>query len=297
MKIGFSTLVCPGWEWNDVVEQAAAMGFDGIEIRGLRGDFNLPLIPALAGDPQSVRKSMSDRGLSIICLSTSCTLEARRSRDRTAAKATVMEFIDLASELGCRFVKVYAGETGKLETRQMTLARIVEGLAELAPAALRADVTLLIENGGDFPGSADLWYIADAVGHPAVKCCWNQCNALAVRERCTTSIPRLGRKIGMVHVADARFDADGVLQEYTLPGEGDAQIDRQVELLRGLIYDGYLVFEWPKAWISSLPGPEVVLPAAAKHLRACIDHKQEILSAYKGDKNPTRFPTRPKVAQ
>ncbi|RJP36388.1 MAG: sugar phosphate isomerase/epimerase [Phycisphaerales bacterium] len=296
MKIGFSTLVCPSWEWTDVVEQAGAMGFDGIEIRGLRGDFDLPLVPALAGDPQAVRKSLSERGLSLICLSTSCTLDARRPKDRAASKASILEFVELSAALGCPFVKVFAGETGKLETRAMTLGRIVQGLSDLAPAALRAGVTLLIENGGDFPGSADMWYIADAVSHPAVKCCWNQCNALVIRERCTTSIPRLGRKIGMVHLCDARFDADGVLLEYVPPGEGDAQIDRQIEILKGLVYDGFVVFEWPKAWVSSLPGPEAVLPQAAKFLRSCVEHKQEILSAYKGDKNPTRFPVRPKVA-
>ena len=35
MKIAFSTLGCPDFDWSDIYSMAKDLGFDGIEIRGL----------------------------------------------------------------------------------------------------------------------------------------------------------------------------------------------------------------------------------------------------------------------
>ena len=58
----------------------------------------------------------------------------------------------------------------------------------------------------------------------------------------------------MVHVCDADFDARGTLLQYKPPGQGQIDVGRQIELLKGVICDRYLVFEWPKLWVESLPG-------------------------------------------
>ena len=159
----------------------------------------------------------------------------------------------------------------------------------LVPVASRFHVTLLVENGGDFPSSRDLWFLIDAVSHPAVLCCWNQLSAMSGGERPTNSIPRLGNKIGLVHLCDATFDEQGVLLEYKPLGEGNAEIARQIELLRGIIYDRYLMFEWPKLWVDTLPAPDAALPAAVKFLRERVEDRQPVLSAYKGDKQAPKM--------
>ena len=68
---------------------------------------------------------------------------------------------------------------------------------------------------------------------------------------------------------------------------------KQIELLKGLAYDGYVVFEWPKLWIESLPDADTVLPSVARFLRECVDSQQAVLSAYKNDKNKPRMSARP----
>ncbi len=292
MKIGFSSLTCPEWDLNTIVAQASELGFDGVELRGVRGEFNLPLLPELAGKPEAVRQLFDERNVELACLSASASLDARNRKTRAAQKAIIDDYIELAGQLGCPFVKIFAGEVQRIDTHEAALGRIAEGLASLAPVAAQAKVTLLIENGGDFAGSADMWYLMDAVGHPAIRCCWNQCNGMTLRERPTTSIPRLGAQIAMAHVCDADFDDDGVLVGYQPPGSGMVGVDRQIELLRGMIYGGYLMFEWPKAWIPELAEPEALLPEVARFLRDCVDAKQAILTAYKGDKNPARFAAR-----
>ena len=103
--------------------------------------------------------------------------------------------------------------------------------------------------------------------------------------RALTCIPRLGTKIGLVHVCDADTDEQGVLLDYKPLGEGRVEIARQIELLKGIIYDGYLMFEWPKMWAPSLAEPDLILPQVATYLRERLAEKQPVLSAYKGDKN------------
>ena len=68
-------------------------------------------------------------------------------------------------------------------------------------------------------------------------------------------------------------------------GEGDTQVARQIELLKGIMYRQYVIFEWPKLWVDSLSAPQDVLPQAARFLRAKIEEKQDPLTAYKGDKH------------
>ncbi len=292
MKIGFSSLACPGWDLETIIAKAGEFGFDGVELRGLRGELHLPLVPELAGRPEEVRDKFRQKNVELVCLGASATLDSRKRSELGRQKQTIIEFIELAAKLGCPHVRIFAGEVQRWDNQRAALARIAQALISLAPVAARHNVTLLVENGGDFPGSQELWFLIDAVGLPAVRCCWNQCHALLARERATNSIPRLGYRIGLVHTCDARFDELGVLQEYKPLGEGHVEVERQIELLKGIAYDGYLIFEWPKLWVGSLPAPEQILPAAAKFLKARLSEKQPILSAYKGDKNAPRFASR-----
>ncbi len=292
MKMGFSSLVCPGWDLETIITEAQSFGFDGVELRGLQGELHLPLVPALAGQPDRVRQLFDEHNVELFCLGTSATLDSRRREEVARQKGTITEFIELAAGLGCPYVRLYVGEVQRRDHHRKALSRIAEALISLVPVASRHSVTLLVENGGDFPTSEDLWFLIDAVDHPAVRCCWNQCNARSVGERPTSSVPRLGNKIGLVHLCDATFDEYGVLLDYKPLGEGDVGIARLIELLRGIICDGHLVFEWPKMWIESLPAPQAALPEVARFLRERVDEKQPILSAYKGDKHAPKMAER-----
>jgi len=293
MKIGFSSLACPTWDLPTIVDRAADYGYEGEELRGLRGELHLPLVPELAGQPDHVRELLTSKKIDLVCLGCSATLDARKPADLARNKAALTEFIELAARIGCPYVRFLAGEVQKWDNVRKCLARVAEALRSMVSIAARNRVTLLVENGGDFPGATDLWFLVDAVGHPSVQACWNQCTALTMLERATNSIPRLGSHNRMVHVCDARFDERGILQQYLPLGEGNAEVGRTIELLRGLVASPYLVFEWPKLWMDSLAGPEQVLPAAAKFLKARLAEKQLVLTAYKGDKNAPKFAQRP----
>lgn len=296
MKTGFSSLVCPGWDLSTIIEQASTLGFGCVELRGLRGELHLPQVPELAGRPDKTRELFASKNVELVCLGSSAVLDSKKPRELARQKAALIEFIELAGRLGCPYVRILAGEVQKWDNPRAALSRVAEALISFVPVLSRNHVTLLVENGGDFPGSADLWFLIDAVEHPSVKACWNPCYAMSLGEHPTTSIPRLGQRLSLVHVSDGDFDPHGVMLAYRTPGDGQCESARMLELLKGIAFSGPLVFEWPKFWVPTLPEPETVLPNVAKFLTECVNAKQAILSAYKGDKNAPKFAKREPAA-
>ena len=292
MKLGFSSLACPEWDLETIAAKASAMGYSGVELHGLQGEWHLPRVPILANHPDQVRRMFQAHKLELVCLSTDATLSSCWRGEVSRQEAAMTEFIELAAGLGCRYVRLEAGAVDWSDNPQLALSRVAQALASLAPSAAARGITLVVENGSTFPGSQELWFVVDAVGHPAVRGCWNQYHAMAIRERPTVSIPRLANRISIVHLCDGAFDDRGALLGQKPLGEGNVDIARQIELLKGIMYDEYLIFEWPKALVGLLPGPEKVLRDALTHLRQLLDAKQSVLSAYKGDKYAPKMASR-----
>ena len=48
--MAFSTLGCPAWEWQKILDFAHDHGFTAIELRGLQGNMDLPSSPLFAAD-------------------------------------------------------------------------------------------------------------------------------------------------------------------------------------------------------------------------------------------------------
>ena len=47
MKLSFSTLGCPDWDFGEVFAVAADLGYDGIEIRGIAEEVYAPRVREL----------------------------------------------------------------------------------------------------------------------------------------------------------------------------------------------------------------------------------------------------------
>ncbi|MFH0982658.1 MAG: sugar phosphate isomerase/epimerase [Planctomycetota bacterium] len=289
MKIGFTSRVCPEWDLTTIVRKAAEWGFDGVELGTLQGETHLPAVRALTADPDAVKRLFADQGVELVCLGTRETLESYNAREVTHSREHILEVVELAGRLGCPFVRVPIGTIPRGDNRHRTLARLASMFEGLALPTARQHVTLVVENGGDYVGSQDLWFVLDHVAHPAVAACWNACTAMMQLERPTVSVPRLGTRIKLVHVCDGAFDDRGGFGGFRVPGIGNVELRRMIELLRGIIYCGYLIFDWPKAAVPELPDAELVLPKVRAQLREWVDSRAEVLSAYKGDKKAVRL--------
>ena len=68
----------------------------------------------------------------------------------------------------------------------------------------------------------------------------------------------LGPWIRHTHLKDSV--PAGKERKYVLTGKGDVPVERQVQALRKIGYQGYYCFEWEKVWHPDLLEPEVAFP-------------------------------------
>ena len=98
MKLSFSTLGCPDFDWADIFSMAKDFGFDGIEIRGLGDDiFAVKAKPFLKENLPATIEQLKKGRIEIPCLSTGCALKFADKADETHNE--IIQYIDLANKL------------------------------------------------------------------------------------------------------------------------------------------------------------------------------------------------------
>src|ERR1700758_952643 len=114
IPLAFSTLGCPAWEWNKILDFAQQHGYSAVELRGLQGNLDLPSNPVFAADRMAQTKSeIQAHQLRIACVSSSAQLYVEDPDKRAKELADARRFIDLASRLGAPYVRVFGGKAEK----------------------------------------------------------------------------------------------------------------------------------------------------------------------------------------
>ncbi|GJM24847.1 MAG: hypothetical protein DHS20C16_12620 [Phycisphaerae bacterium] len=292
IKVGFSTSVCPEWDIHDIATKANELGFYGVELGTVRDEIHLPDAEDLQQDKDTdaVRKLFDDASVEIVSIASKYSLEAKQKNVQKRSFDRTLQNIALAEKLGCPFVRVPIGKRVGRELADATLARQIPPLTELARIAARHGVTLLACNTPDFPSSRDVWFVVDGVSHPGMRAAWDPVLGLAVKDHNSLAIPRLGARIKMVMANDAAFDPNtAAFEGYRSIGEGNVDYAYATDLLKGVLFDGYYMLDWPKAHVEALPSADDALPAALQRLLERIKHVEPELTAYKKDKYAAKF--------
>ena len=257
MKVAFSTLGCPDFEWPDIYSMAKDLGFDGIEIRGLGDDISALNAPPFTAErlPKTIQK-LKQLHLEIPCLSCNCCL---KFTDQEAAnRKEILSFIDLAKKLGTPYIRILA-DLHKEPEGEVDDEAVVRQLKALAPEAEKAGVTLLVETNGVYADTARLRGILERVANDAVAALWDMHHPYRIMgEQPETTVQNLGAYIKYIHVKDSVKTPNGV--EYRLMGEGDLPIADMIFALRSINYDGYISLEWVKRWAPDLSDAGIVFP-------------------------------------
>jgi sugar phosphate isomerase/epimerase len=302
MKLAISSLCCPDQDLAVIIDHARQHGFEGVDLSVSPAPASPARNHGWLANPQGVRQQMQAAGLEFACLSASAGLDERDPDSLTRSIAALGGNLALARTLGCPCVRVRASGTngsqsGSLagERREAKLARVSIAVRALVPQAVRQGVGILVENGGDFADSASVWHILEAAGSPLVRSSWNPWLARKVPERCTTAIPRLGSKIAMVRIVAGGLPEATDSAPGPVAGEGEVDVPRLIQLLKGINYRGYLVLDPTSLPRPATPGAVVPADAASPcsqerlaaivaYLRKLLEEKPVVLTAYKGDK-------------
>ncbi len=267
--IAFSTLGCPKWPWTRIVEQAAALGYAAIELRGIEGEMDLMKRPELTGTRAGqTLKDLRALDLRISDLGASARMHEADPKVRAAQLDEGRRFIDLAARLEAPYVRVFGDKVPPGEARADVVPRVVDGLRTLGEHAKGSGVGVILESHGDFTDSPSLLQILKGAAMPNVALLWDAHHTVvAGKESPDQTFKALGSYVRHTHLKDSRPEKDKEGVRYVLTGSGTVPVKETVAVLVKAGYKGYYCFEWEKAWHPEIEEPEVAFPHYAEMMR------------------------------
>jgi sugar phosphate isomerase/epimerase len=261
MKLAFSTLACPNWSLEQIIEAAQHNGYEGLEFRLLNGD----ILPANLDEAtrNRVQAQCAAAGLKIICVDTSIKIATQDEEGRTAQVRDGMAYLDMAAEWGAPFIRVFGG-TPEGTPKAQAIKASTECLTTLAKRGQELGIKVLLETHDAFSSSAAVMEVLNQV--PEAGALWDTLHPYRVGEQPAETAACLGDRYFHVHIKDGRR-ANGEQWDLTLLGEGEVPIPTILSTLHTQGYDGWLSVEWEKKWHPEIAEPEIAIPQHADVLR------------------------------
>lgn len=294
-KIAFSTLACPDWTWFDVLKYGPRYGYDGVEIRQLAREVDLlKVVDLQAGNLARRRRELVDAGFAVCGLASSVRFDFPDANRIHEQIETGKAYVNLAAELGARFVRVFGdvlpADVGQSQ-KSAALSRIGDGLNWLGEYAEKFDIDILLETHGDFSNSHHVMALMSMPFPPTVGILWDTHHPWRFcGEELTETFDRIGKWVRHTHwkdsVAersrpkatagdDAARQAHSLMSghreaNYVLFGEGEFSSRHCLQLLSNAGYQGWYSLEWEKMWHPELDEPDVALPHFAQRFRELL---------------------------
>lgn len=268
MKLAFSTLGCPDWTFDEILDNARAMGFQAIELRGIEGElrpaFLRPFLPE--NRPESLRK-IREHGLSLCVFGASACFQ---QEGMDAALADGRAAIELCAATGIPFVRVFGGRPAEAETLSSRVRFVAEGVNSLCEYAKQTKVSILLEVHGWYNTADRLQAVVDQVAQDNFGLVWDvEHSDEADGGDFMRFYEPLRPLIRHVHLKDHRRLPDGGLQLCSV-GEGDIPLREIVAQLEGDGYAGCYSLEWEKKWHPELPAPETEFPSYINYMSGLL---------------------------
>ncbi len=263
MKFAFSTLGCPEWPIEKVVGEARRLGYDAVEIRGIKRVFDLSQAPEFSEDVISdTRLLFADAGLAVASIDASASFCWEEGEKQKAAFEEALRHVDIAEKMHAKLVRVFGGNIPEGQAREKWIPVVADNLRRLADAALPKGVTIMLETHDSWCRATDLMPVVETAGRKNVKVLWDLMHPWIHGESMSEAAARFGWHVVHCHIKDCL--KDGTL---TLVGEGEIPLEEAFRELRKMEFDGYVSLEWEKAWHPDLPDPEVAFPQAIEYMR------------------------------
>ena len=153
MKLAFSTIACPRWDFDEIFATAVDFNFDGVEIRGISNEMYAPAIKVFDKDNiDGTMDRLNKANLAISCLASSACLAQHSDKGKSVEEAKA--YIELAAGLNCAFVRVMPTGVPYKDGGDIELCR--KQYQELCRYGKEKNVVPIMETNGMFADTAVL---------------------------------------------------------------------------------------------------------------------------------------------
>lgn len=266
MKVAFSTLACPGWTLDQIIDAALHYGYEGLELRVLDGKLLQPDLPTETR--QRVLSACQKARLPIVSVDTSVQTARPDTVERREQVHNGLAMLELAAQWEAPFIRVY-GQPPDGITESDLYDCAADALAQLAERGEQLGIAVLVETHDALASGRRAAEVLNRVPNPFAGALWDMLHPYRMDEQPDETLRVLGNRVRHVHVKDGRR-AGNEWQLVPL-GEGEVPVVRILSALRQAGYDGWLSVEWEKYWHPELAEPEIALPQHIAQLREYLD--------------------------
>jgi sugar phosphate isomerase/epimerase len=251
----FSTLGCPHLTLRQSVHLAQTHAVPMVEVRTVSGSNDLPAtLGHEFGRPEDLADYLTD---------TNITIPAMGSSHRLIGDAfdfdELQELARWADAAGARFLRVFDGDSKKLDSKMLDTAEARFEKWDNIRATLGIKVQFLIETHGVLCSNAALEAFCDRF--PTASILWDTHHTWAAGNALSATRKIIGPRLAHLHIKDSRMT--GGKREYTLPGQGAFPMGELIDLLKHVPRESTAIsLEWEKHWHPELPDLELALACA-----------------------------------
>lgn len=266
MKLAFSTLGCPNWTVEEVVEAACRYGFNGIELRGIKGELDIRRSPDFF--PERIKKTRAlfeDSALEIISIDSSASFSWQEPEKIKNSMNEAQDYILLANQLGAPFVRVFGGYIPEDAPLSQGIQQLADNLSLLGDYAHENDIIVLLETHDSFLSGNIVSKVMKKTHHKAVGVVWDVSNCFWTGEPIKDTAEFLAPYLKHIHIKDSI--QEGKEAKLTFIGQGDVPVYEVIQVLSSIGYTGYLSYEWEKVWQPDLPEADEAFPQFVKKMK------------------------------
>lgn len=270
MRYLFNSFSLPDHDIAGLLAAAHRFGYSGLELRTDKGHAHGVEVSSDSDVRRRAAAQIVSSGLSVDCL---CLPTEIADPDAAAAVlAQVQSGVDLASDVGIPFVRVFGGEFPDVIARATARQHVVDILTRLADHASTRDVVVCLETHDRWADPGELRRVMTRVDHPHAGLLWDVWQTgRRAGASLADSYHTLSPWIRHVQMHDGLLRIDRL--EFRPIGRGDIDHLEVLALLRGGGYQGAIAGEW----IDWEPG-EVHLPREL----AQMHHYEALLNSVHG---------------
>jgi sugar phosphate isomerase/epimerase len=263
MKLAISTLVCPQWTLEKIVEAAAANRIGGIDFRGLGAEIDVTKLPVFNEQIETTLELLRSHRIVTPCLNTSVTLVTPAAERWQMMLEEAQRTVRLARKMQTKFMRVFAGAAvsgmSRGEAVQMGQRRLRQLVKMCNP------VVPVVETHDQWATAQQMLELVHEFDPGQVGVLWDVEHTHRAGENVEQTFSGMKRFVHHVHFKDSMW-IDGKNSPRLL-GEGDLPLKECCATLREGGYAGWICLETEKRWHPEAPEPGVSIPQFARLMK------------------------------
>lgn len=265
MKLCFSTLACPSWSFQQMIDACVANGIGGVDFRGIQSQIDTTLTPEFTTHFDQTLATLKQNNIVLPCFNSSVTLITPAPTRWQQMLDEAQRTAEIAKRTGTRMMRVFGGGIPKEMSREEAVNLGVRHLRQLVKICRPAGMRPVLETHDDWRAAQHVLELVHEFSPDELGVLWDIEHTIRVGETPGDTVKSLQRYLQHVHVKDARLSVQERMN-YLL-GEGELPIQECVNALRATGYAGWFSLETEKRWMENAPDPESSIAQFAEYMR------------------------------